>query len=99
MNRPAQDEEAGNNATPLTFPMTLHFLQQEWGRFERERLLWQQERADLQVGHDLCLSTHFTRLVLATLRASAREKPTLSVTCFGESRCWNMLYAGSGECD
>jgi len=33
----------------MSMPEVLHYLQGEWGRFERERSRWVQERAELQV--------------------------------------------------
>ena len=40
---------AGAGEDPLTFPSVLHFLHREWRRFERERNMWELEKAELKV--------------------------------------------------
>ena len=36
-------------ATNYTIPGILHFIKHEWSRFEKEKAMWEVERAELQV--------------------------------------------------
>ena len=36
-------------STNYTIPGILHFIKHEWSRFEKEKSLWEMERAELQV--------------------------------------------------
>ncbi len=46
MDASRKDADGGNS---FTLPNVLHFLQREWGRFERDRTKWNQEKAELEV--------------------------------------------------
>jgi hypothetical protein len=39
------------SGSTYTLPGVLHFLQQEWRRFERDRNEWEMERAELKVNN------------------------------------------------
>lgn len=36
-------------STNYTIPGILHFIKHEWSRFEKEKAMWEVERAELQV--------------------------------------------------
>ena len=35
---------------PYSMPGVLHYIQNEWGRYELERAQWEMERSELKVG-------------------------------------------------
>lgn len=70
-------------STSLGFPAVLHFLQSEWRRFERERIEWEVERAEMQA--KICVLEGGQR-AMETLKSDLSRRIKMLEYCLKEER-------------
>lgn len=66
-----------------TLPGVLHFLQQEWRRFERERNEWEIEKAEYKV----------SILIILKIRYMCLRRPNMATKTCIDSILWNIQQA------